>query len=72
MNLPSDPNITFDIKLLAAQKSSGQWMFSQGNPSLPERKFIERAFYKNTDITEFVNNYCDFLFDKWEEEINNS
>jgi len=70
MNLPSDPSITFDVKTLAAQKSSGQWMFSQGNPSIPERKFIEAAFYKGVNITEFVNTYCDSLFSKWEEEIN--
>jgi hypothetical protein len=70
MTLLSDPSITFDIKLLASQKSSGQWMFSQGNPSIPERKFIESVFYKGIDITEFINNHCDSLFDKWEEEIN--
>lgn len=70
MNHPSYPDLTFTVKRIPPQKSSGEYQYSLGNPPLPERRFIEAAFWKGFDITEFVNNHCDFLFDKWEEEIN--
>ena len=69
---PSNPSLAFDIKIQPAERKSGEWMCSLGSPPLPERKFIEAAFYKGVDITEFVNEYADHLFEKWEEEINYS
>lgn len=66
----SDPNITFDVKIRPAEKKSGEFMYSLGSPPVPEKKFIEAVYYKGVDITEFVNDHCDSLFDKWEEQIN--
>jgi hypothetical protein len=67
---PTDPFVTLDIKIRPAQKSSGEWQYSLGNPPLPERKFIEAVYYQGIDITEFINYHCDELFEKWEEQIN--
>ena len=69
---PSYPKLSFDVKTRPAERKSGEWMHSLGNPPLPERKFIEVVFYKGVDITEFVNEHADQLFEKWEEEINDS
>ncbi len=67
---PSYPKLSFDVKILPAERKSGEWMYSLGDPSLPERKFITAVFYQGVDITEFINEHADQLFEKWEEEIN--
>jgi hypothetical protein len=70
MNHPSYPNLSFDVAILPAQKSSGEFMFSLGDPPLSARRVIENVFYKGVDITEFVTNHCEDLFEKWEEDLN--
>jgi len=67
---PSYPKLSFDVKILPAERKSGEWMYSLGDPPSPERKFITAVFYQGIDITEFINEHADQLFEKWEEEIN--
>ena len=66
---PHNEDLSFEAIYFPAEKATGEWMYSIGTPPSPEDFEVEKIFYRGTDITEFVIDYCGDLFDKFSEEL---
>lgn len=70
---PSDSRLTFEVEFHPAEKQTGEWNYSLGDP--PKEKWAEIiavSFNDGTnivDITDFVTEYADHLLPKWEDEL---
>lgn len=73
---PSDSRLVFEAEYHPAEKSTGEWQFSLGSPPSPAYYEITAVAWDDginiVDITNFLTEYSDKLFGRWEEELNDS
>lgn len=51
--------LTFDVEHQPREPALG----------IPRNFHIKRVYWKDIDITEFVDDYCAPLYEKWEDEL---
>lgn len=70
----NDPRLIFEVEIYRAEKATGEYKYSLGDPPIPERYEITAVAWDDgtniVDITNFLTEYCDNLFKQWEDEIN--
>ncbi len=70
--LESDNRLVFSAILHEEEPETGEYKYSMGDPPIQTHYEITAVSFCGTDITDFVTNYADDLFPKWEEELNRS
>jgi hypothetical protein len=70
----TDPRLIFEVEIHQAEKATGEYKYSLGDPPIPERYEITAVAWDDgtniVDITNFLTEYADHLFKKWEEQLN--
>jgi len=66
---PTNEDLSFEAIYFPAEKSSGEWQYAPCSPPIDEHFSVERIFYRGQDITNFVVDYCDNLFEEFEEKL---
>lgn len=70
---PNDSRLTFDVDYHPAEKKEGEWSYSLGVPPRPAWFEIKAVSFHNgeidVDVTDFVAEYSEELFQKWEEQL---
>lgn len=67
---PLFKDITLEAKYHPAQSGDRrEWAYSLGNPSIPASWEITEINYRGFDITEFVTNHCEHLFQEYQEDL---
>ena len=59
----------FSAILHEEEPETGESGYSLGSPRIPEWYEITAVAWCGSDITEFVTEYSDHLFPKWEESL---
>lgn len=70
---PTDSRLTFEVEFHPAEKQTGEWNYSLGDPPIEEWAEIIAVAWndgQNTvDVTDFLIDYADHLLPKWEAEL---
>jgi len=70
---PNDPRLIFEAEFHEGEPATGEYKYSLGDPPRPPWWEITAVAWLDgkqiVDITEFVAEYADNLFPKWEEEL---
>lgn len=66
---PTNPDLVFEVEHFPAEKKSGEYKYSLGSPPIEERYEITAVAWRGVDVTDFVVEFCDHLFPKWEENL---
>ena len=72
----NDPRLIFEVEIHPAEKATGEYGYSLGDPPVPKFYEITVVAWDDginiVDITNFLTEYSDKLFGRWEEELNDS
>lgn len=70
---PTDNRLTFEVEIHPAEKATGEYKYSLGDPPIPKHYEITAVAWDDgtniVDITNFLTEYADHLFSRWEEEL---
>ena len=70
---PTDKRLSFEAIYHPAEKETGEWNYSLGDPPISAFYEITAVSFNDgtnvVDITEFVLQYCDKLLAEWEDEL---
>lgn len=66
---PTDDDLVFECEYFPAEKSTGEYNYSLGDPPKQERYEITAVSWRGIDVTDFVVEHADKLFQKWEEDL---
>ena len=64
-----DDGLSFLATYYPGSPERGESGYSLGEPAEPAAIQINRVEYRGTDITSFVADYADFLFEDWADRL---
>jgi hypothetical protein len=66
---PTNSDLVFEAEYFPAEKKQGEYQYSLGSPPIQEKYEITAVSWRGIDVTDFVVEFCDNLFPKWEEDL---
>lgn len=69
VNHPTFKDLSFEAKFSPPTKGSGERNFSLGEPSEPAYWEIVKIFYKDQDVSCFLQNFCENLIAEFEGDL---